>query len=136
MKIAAVVVKTATSRIAALTGLKIFWHSHFDYDLMLKIILAYARKMEPKGIRNNDLHSRLEWEMVIEGVQYPEFKDMLLYIAKDLESRLLIMGIAYGQHLRAVAEGKMPGKLFKPLGVFSWHTWHASSRFRENTVLG
>ena len=111
--------KTKKSHLAGVTGVRMFVHGHFEYPLFLKMVLAYAKKMESAGLRKSELHSRMEWEMILEGVQHEEFKEMVLNIAKDLESRLRIMGISYGEHLRAIANGTRPGKLMKPLGIFS-----------------
>jgi hypothetical protein len=57
--------------------------------------------------------------MIMEGVQHHEFKNMILSIAEEFESRLSDMEAANGHHLRAIAEGNKPEKMTNPVGIFS-----------------
>ena len=61
--------------------------------------------MDLDGLRKNVLHSRMEWEMMMEGVPHDDFRRMILKMGNDLKSRLLIIGDEYEQHLSAKAEG-------------------------------
>ena len=99
---------------------RVYVHGRCSYQLALDLFLEYVKKMKPDCLRKSDLHFRLEWEMLQEGVKHADFKNMLLDLSQDIKERLPMMGNIIAEYLDQLASRQNPPqKLAMPFGIFS-----------------
>ena len=101
---------------------KVYVHGGFSYQLALDLFLVYVKRMNSDCLKKSDLHFRLEWEMLKEGVKHNDFKSMLSDLSNDLKERLPMLGNIFGLYLDQISSDSQdpPLKLPKPFGIMSF----------------